>query len=138
MKAENNMPPSAPYEIEIKGEEAIITFFDRVTEVEFSEEAPRYTYDVYHMTIRNRPTLEHSLQANLHTWLAVAKDAEYKQLAATVRTKRDSLLKDTDYLVMTDYPLSDSRRQAIQSYRQALRDVPEQIGFPYDVVWPVM
>ena len=53
-----------------------------------------------------------------------------------VRAKRDSLISETDYLLASDYPISAEDLEAVKVYRQALRDVPQQEGFPYDVVWP--
>jgi hypothetical protein len=49
------------------------------------------------------------------------------------RTKRNELLKNTDH-----YMLEDSRKNknAWAKYRQALRDITEQPGFPHDVEWP--
>lgn len=61
-------------------------------------------------------------------------DEEY---AAEAREKRNALIAETDYLVMPDYPLPDDKRQAVLAYRQALRDVPEQAGFPRQIDWPV-
>jgi hypothetical protein len=61
-------------------------------------------------------------------------DAEY---AAEARGKRNALIAETDYLVMPDYPLDEERKAAVLAYRQALRDVPEQEGFPRQVDWPV-
>ena len=64
-------------------------------------------------------------------------DAEYDTaLAASARQKRDRLLAATDYLVTPDYPISDDRLAKIKTYRQALRNIPEQEGFPRDIVWP--
>lgn len=60
----------------------------------------------------------------------------YAETAAAVRVERDRLLNETDYLVMPDYPLSEERREVVLSYRQALRDVPLQAGFPYVIEWP--
>lgn len=60
-------------------------------------------------------------------------DSEY---AAEARAKRNSLIAETDYLVMPDYPLPEDRKQAVLAYRQALRDVPEQAGFPRQIDWP--
>ena len=37
---------------------------------------------------------------------------------------------------MPDYPLSDGERVQVFAYRQALRDVPTQEGFPREVAWP--
>ena len=50
-----------------------------------------------------------------------------------VRSERDKLLRATDYLVMPDYP---NKPTGIDAYRQALRDIPEQSGFPEAVDWP--
>ena len=60
-------------------------------------------------------------------------DAEY---AAEAREKRNALIAETDYMAMPDYPLDDGKRRAVLAYRQALRDVPAQSGFPRRVVWP--
>ena len=57
-------------------------------------------------------------------------------LAAEARSKRDKLLADTDYLLMPDYPIESDRLAKIKTYRQALRDVPEQAGFPRTITWP--
>jgi len=49
-----------------------------------------------------------------------------------VRAERDRLLRETD-----EYALSDrTMTSEMTSYRQALRDVPTQSGFPFSVVWP--
>ena len=58
--------------------------------------------------------------------------------AKVAREKRDQLLAETDYLLMPDYPLSDEKREAVKAYRQALRDVPEQSGFPASIEWPTL
>ncbi|QUM87151.1 hypothetical protein HWV02_08045 [Moritella sp. 28] len=53
-----------------------------------------------------------------------------------VRIKRDGLIRDTDYLIQPDYPLSDSLKSELIIYRQALRDIPQSVVEPKDVVWP--
>lgn len=64
-------------------------------------------------------------------------DAEYDTvLAASARQKRDRLLAATDYVVMPDYPISDDKLAEIKTLRQALRDIPEQAGFPRTITWP--
>ena len=64
-------------------------------------------------------------------------DAEYDTvLAASARQKRDRLIAVTDYLATPDYPISDDRLAKIKTYRQALRDIPEQSGFPRTITWP--
>ena len=59
-----------------------------------------------------------------------------EQKANAVRGQRDRLLSQTDYLVSGDYPISDDDLATVKAYRQALRDVPAQEGFPDSVVWP--
>lgn len=62
---------------------------------------------------------------------------DYEQMAAAVRAKRDALLAASDYTQATDYPSTYAARTAWAEYRQQLRDVTKQAGFPADVVWPV-
>ena len=61
-------------------------------------------------------------------------DEEY---AAEAREKRNALIAETDYMAMPDYPLDAEKKAAVLAYRQALRDVPEQEGFPRQIDWPV-
>ena len=50
----------------------------------------------------------------------------------TVREKRNKLLKETDWMAMSDVTMSTEWA----NYRQALRDVPSQAGFPNTITWP--
>lgn len=59
-----------------------------------------------------------------------------EEIAEQVRLARNRRIAATDYLAMPDYPLSDEDKAAVMAYRQALRDVPTQEGFPREVVWP--
>lgn len=61
---------------------------------------------------------------------------EKEVLSLDVRLERNKLLSDTDHLIQADYPISDEKRQEIKVYRQALRDIPQQDGFPENIVWP--
>lgn len=58
-------------------------------------------------------------------------------VAEAVRDKRNKLIGETDYYLMPDYPISPEDLEAVKVYRQALRDIPEQSGFPKNVQWPV-
>ena len=60
-----------------------------------------------------------------------------QELASMVRSQRDAKLSATDYLVAPDYPISPEDLEDVKAYRQALRDIPEQSGFPKNVQWPV-
>ena len=57
-------------------------------------------------------------------------------LAFEIRDRRNDLLTETDYLMQPDYPISEETRTALKAYRQALRDITKQDGFPKEVVWP--
>lgn len=59
-----------------------------------------------------------------------------EELAKIVRDIRDTKLSETDYLIVPDYPISEERLAEVKTYRQALRDITEQTGFPKDVIWP--
>ena len=59
-----------------------------------------------------------------------------EELARNVRAIRDAKLAETDYLVVPDQPISEENLAEVKVYRQALRDITEQAGFPKEVVWP--
>lgn len=61
---------------------------------------------------------------------------EKEILSLDVRLERNKLLSDTDHLIQADYPISDEKKQEIKVYRQALRDIPQQDGFPDNIAWP--
>lgn len=59
-----------------------------------------------------------------------------EELSNEIRRNRERELNVTDRYMTLDYPISDEDRNALRAYRQALRDVPQQEGFPENVVWP--
>lgn len=59
-----------------------------------------------------------------------------EQQEMQVRAARNSLLTLCDWTQLDDAPLTAEQKQAWAEYRQALRDVPEQAGFPDAVIWP--
>ena len=72
------------------------------------------------------------------TWTVVnATAAEIQERtdsqAANVRAERDQKLVDTDWTQVADAPVS---KTAWAQYRQALRDLPAQSGFPHTITWP--
>lgn len=60
-----------------------------------------------------------------------AKTPTQEELAASIRAERDRRITATDYLVLPDYPISQENLEEIKAYRQALRDIPQQPGFPW-------
>lgn len=53
-----------------------------------------------------------------------------------VRAQRNKYLLITDKCLLPDFPLSEELKSAIITYRQLLRDLPDQSGFPDNIVWP--
>jgi hypothetical protein len=53
--------------------------------------------------------------------------------ANAVRVARNNLLKDSDWTQLADSPAD---KTAWATYRQALRDVTQQAGFPQTITWP--
>ena len=60
------------------------------------------------------------------------RDAVFAEIA---RSDRNSRLSETDWTQNADVP--QATKDLWAPYRQALRDVPAQPGFPYDITWPV-
>ena len=52
--------------------------------------------------------------------------------AEQYRYVRDDLLAETDWWAVADRTMTDAEI----SYRQALRDIPAQEGFPTTITWP--
>jgi hypothetical protein len=50
--------------------------------------------------------------------------------------KRYHLLKSTDWTQVADNPMSDAMKSAFREYRQALRDITKQKGYPKKIKWP--
>jgi hypothetical protein len=63
-----------------------------------------------------------------------AKDAE---AAKAVRADRDKRIAETDWIVIKNLELNQNVPGVWEVYRQGLRDVPAQAGFPWDITWPV-
>lgn len=57
-------------------------------------------------------------------------------LAADTRKKRDEMLLNSDWKILRAFENNELVNQDWKNYRQALRDVPAQSGFPENVVWP--
>lgn len=164
MQIESSKRPNK-FEInEIENGKCTVLFFDNVQEVEASqldseEKSIKYTYDMYKISTNFRESLSEQIENNYDKWLETAKKEEYNQLAAEVRSKRNELLAETDKemcidrlglklpsdLSMTNIisslkqffeGFSDICNGKIAKYRQELRDITKQEGFPYNVVWP--
>lgn len=130
--------PKKPFQIEnIRNGYCTVLFFDNIEEFTDEEVNTYYEYDLYVLDkVNYRETLENTIEGNFDEWLNMAINFDYNEIAKEVRAKRDKLLNETDWTQMADTALSEDKKEAYRIYRQALRDVPEQEGFPYDVSWP--
>jgi hypothetical protein len=74
---------------------------------------------------------------------AVAEFVPYvptqEEKAAAIRAERDALLAASDWTQLLDARTAMGEAKAAEwdAYRQALRDVPQQSGFPDVVEWPI-
>lgn len=55
-------------------------------------------------------------------------------LPMTIRQQRNALLASSDWTQAADVP--QATKDLWAAYRQALRDIPQQQGFPANVIWP--
>jgi len=53
--------------------------------------------------------------------------------ARVARNKRNALIEETDFYALSDVTMSDG----MTAYRTALRNVPQQEGFPSSISWPL-
>jgi len=104
------------------------------------------SYDVYPYTRPNTPEydrLSHRLTDGAFEQVDGAWSLPYvveqqpqDQAGRNIRSRRDSLLQDTDWIVIKSYERGQNIPAVWELYRQALRDITEQTGFPYEVTWP--
>lgn len=71
-------------------------------------------------------------------WQGEVTVEEVPETADEIRARRDRLLAGTDWAVLPDSPLDAQSLEAVKTYRQALRDVPQQEHFPGAITWPRM
>lgn len=58
-------------------------------------------------------------------------------LELKIRRERNSLLKSSDWTQLADTDLTETEKENWRTYRQALRDITEQLTFPEQIVWPI-
>jgi hypothetical protein len=69
-------------------------------------------------------------------------DAAYGQLVVEtgkpIKVKRDELLYASDWTQIPNNPLTTQAQEAWAVYRQALRDITAQSGYPFNVTFPTI
>ena len=146
-----------PSAYEIKDGDAgqkIICFRQNIEEIE-TEDGTQYTADEYTLTLTDTPTLEERIANNIDAWREKAMREDYDRVAAEIRAIRDKLLAESDKEMVLDRmglevptgisfsawieflkKLGSAVSGELAKYRQELRDIPQQEGFPYCVVFP--
>ena len=96
---------------------------------EWSIEDGMYEKLTWTDTNTSKPTLEELTEK----WNEYVAAQPLKEL----RTKRNTLLAQTDYVATIDYPhATPEKKQEWLDYRQALRDLPSVTEDPSNPVWP--
>lgn len=94
-------------------------------------------FDLYEVLDGKTPTLiqgwEVIKKERTDLYEAEQKQAQEEGSRLQVRLERDSLLLSSDWTQAADAPVD---KTAWATYRQALRDIPSQAGFPNEVTWP--
>ena len=111
-------------------------------------------FDVYPATVAEVPTFtertqtitqnETATQVNgawVYSWTVADKKAEEVTAYDTakgvsVRSQRDELLASCDWMAIKSFEAGSAVSAEWATYRQALRDVSAQEGFPNTIVWP--
>lgn len=83
--------------------------------------------------ITNAQTGEQTVRSYTAAEIAALQPSS-EQLATEARTKRNTLLATSDWTQVSDTPVDQI---AWATYRQALRDISQQSGFPNSITWPV-
>ncbi len=110
---------------------ALVLLRENITQTASGWEA-----DEYMMHTADMPGLIERVRQNRAVWLQAAKQQDYDAAAASARAERNARLAATDYIMRDDYPASTEYKRQIADYCNALRDLPEQPGFPHDIAWP--
>lgn len=102
--------------------------------------APKPTMDRYEKAVEVTPVKD-DLGIWRQTWAVEPMDDKQKAAldrhqSKTMRDRRMIYLYECDWTQLPDNQIPEEKRAAWRAYRQELRDVPEQEGFPWIFAWP--
>ena len=87
-----------------------------------------------------RPTHLHTFDRDNGVWIDPPDEELNKLVGNEIRAERDYRLHgEVDKIVSNPLrweSLSESKQDEIKAYRQALLDLPQQVGFPTSFTWP--
>jgi hypothetical protein len=87
----------------------------------------------YFEVITNAETGEETLRAYSPEEIAAIEKKVYETSAEEVLSQRNALLQSSDWTQLPDAPVDQT---AWAFYRQSLRDITDQPGYPTEVIWP--
>lgn len=97
------------------------------------------TYDTEtHSIVLGDPALVDGIWTQEYTVVTLSEEELQHRLynnSESVRLERNLKLTASDWTQVADAPVD---KNAWATYRQALRDITTQDGFPYNIVWPVV
>lgn len=143
MKAEYSQRPERYEVIHISPSLCEVLLREDVKEVEKvvdfglrTETMVLYIANEYRMLMPYRTGLEDDIRDNFDAWIEAVRKEEADRLSKEIREHRNALLEEIDWTQTIDAPISAQSREKLRAYRQMLRDITEQSGFPYSVEWP--
>lgn len=88
------------------------------------------SYPVGTMRVPLQPSPYHTFDGD--QWVQIDDSRLAEMMAEQALIERSFLLAQTDWWAVQDRTMT----QAQVDYRQALRDIPQQDGFPHNISWP--
>ena len=134
--------PDNGYELYFDEREGMvrIRFFEVLGQAdprEGEEQDDSVRFRIYDLLEFEQDGIEQYVANNLDWLKQKAKAEEEAALAAEVRAERNQLLDKADIAVNLAVDNGDSEAESrARAWRQSLRDIPEQSGFPWNVEWP--
>lgn len=108
------------------------------------EEDPVFDEATQRIDVAENPVLKDGKWTITRTAVDLTADELAQKLADEIsvktqfyRTERNKMLADSDWTQLPDSPLTDAKKAEWATYRQALRDITDQAGFPLDITVPV-
>ncbi len=137
VKVADGIVDTFPYTIDqLKSDNPNVSFPASITDATLADygvypvtkvDAPDHDPQLVRVTMTNPALVDGKWT---QTWTQTNRPSS--EVASSMRNERDKLLVETDYLALSDQTLTTE----MSTYRQALRDVPSQSGFPSSVTWP--
>lgn len=115
--------------------DSILSEFNIVTVLEVSPPSVEHTQTWQEVS----PVLENGVWKQSYSVTNITAEElaiKTEEASKDIRTTRDKLIAETDWVVIKNLELNQNVPGAWEVYRQALRDVPAQAGFPHNVTWP--